>query len=91
MFGFLFLSSCGQFEPYVDARREAGQLETVGFSKPDYPVVCSGFWSEQEERYLLAQSECLKMGKVAKSLSVESFECKLFTPIKETFVCVEKE
>lgn len=89
--GFFFLTACSQFEPFVDARREAGQLEKVGSSKPEKPVVCSGLWTEAKDRFLLAQSECEKIGKVAKSTSVQSFECKLFAPIKETFVCVEKE
>ena len=92
LFGcFFFLMACSQFEPFIDARREAGQLEKVGSSKPGQPVVCSGLWTEAKERFLLAQSECEKIGKVAKSTSVQSFECKLFAPIKETFVCVEKE
>ena len=92
LFGsFFFLMGCSQFEPFVDARREAGQLEKVGSSKPDRPVVCSGLWTEAEERFSLAQSECEKNGKVAKSISLQSFECKLFAPVKETFVCVNKE
>ncbi|MBQ8251456.1 MAG: hypothetical protein IJY92_06060 [Alphaproteobacteria bacterium] len=88
---FFLLSACAQFEPFVDERREAGQIETVGSSKPGSPVVCSGFWTTKEERFLLAQAECEKMGKIAQSKSIHSFECKLFAPVKETFVCVSKE
>ncbi len=87
----LFVSSCTQFEPFVDARREAGQIETIGSSSKDRPVVCSGFWVDSQERLVLAEKECQKIGKTAKSQSLQSFECRLFTPVKETFSCVEKE
>ena len=87
---FLILGACSQFEPFVDARREAGQVASVGSSKPERPVVCSAYWDGEEERLDLAQRECEKIGKKAQSQTIQFFECKFFTPVKESFVCVEK-
>ena len=88
----LFLSSvclmgCSQLSPFVDARREAGQIEPVGSSRPEKPVVCSGYFSLPEERLELAQKECDKLGKKAVSKDISMFECKLLAPVKEVFVC----
>lgn len=85
---FFLVSACAQFEPFVDARREAGQVATVGSSKPEAPVVCSGVFTSQKERQALADEECKKIGKKAVSESVSLFDCKLFLPVKERFICV---
>ncbi|MBO7244586.1 MAG: hypothetical protein J6V53_04835 [Alphaproteobacteria bacterium] len=85
----LFVTACAQFDPFVDARREAGQKEMIGSSKPNAPVVCSGLFTDQSERQALADAECKKVGKKAVSQQISSFECKLFLPVKERFVCVE--
>ncbi len=87
---FFLVCACAQFEPFVDARREAGQVSTVGSSKSEAPVVCSGVFTSQEERQALADEECEKNGKKAVSESVSSFDCKLFLPVKERFVCVSE-
>lgn len=87
---FCFLGACAQFEPFVDARREAGQVVPVGSSRPEAPVVCSGLFTEQIERQALADKECEKIGKKAVSESVSSFDCKLFLPVKERFICVSE-
>jgi hypothetical protein len=86
----LFVSACAEFSPFVDARREAGQITPVGSSRPDAPVVCSGLFTDASERLALAEAECQKIGKKAQSVQVSSFDCKLFLPVKEKFVCVEK-
>ncbi len=91
MVGVVFVSACSQFEPFVDARREAGQIETIGASRPNQPVVCSFYGVDPQTRLVLAEKECQKLGKVAKSQSVDLFNCRLLTPVKETFSCVEKE
>ena len=87
---FFLVSACAQFEPFVDARREAGQVTPVGSSKPEAPVVCSGVFTSQAERQALADDECEKIGKKAISESISSFDCKLFLPVKERFICVSK-
>lgn len=89
-FSFGLMAGCSQVSPFVDARREAGQITPVGSSRPGSPVVCSGLWREAGERLALAEAECEKLGKKAVSVSVSSFDCKLLTPVKETFQCVSK-
>lgn len=86
----LTVSACAQFDPFIDARREAGEVTPVGSSRPEAPVVCSGLFTEPAERLVLADAECQKIGKKAVSEEVSSFDCKLFLPVKEKFVCVDK-
>ena len=62
----------------------------VGSSRPNAPVICSGLFVEAEERLALADAECKKQGKKAVSESVSSFDCKLFLPVKEKFICVDE-
>ena len=88
--GLISLTACSQFEPFVDARREAGQVTPIGSSRPGYPVVCSGLWRDASERLALAEAECAKLGQTAVSVQTKSFDCKLFTPVKESFKCVPK-
>ena len=87
--GFSFLlCSCVS---YVDARREAGQVATIGSSKPEAPVVCSAMWEDADARLALAQQECDKLKKQAVSKKVDWFACSLFSPVKEQFVCEDKK
>lgn len=85
----LCVSACAQFDPFIDSRREAGQLATVGASRPEAPVVCSGLFTEPSERLALADEECKKIGKRALSQEISSFDCKLFLPVRERFICVD--
>ena len=90
LLGLMSLSACSQFEPFIDARREAGQVTPIGSSRLGRPVVCSGLWRDATERLALADAECAKLGKKAVSVQTKSFDCKLFTPVKEFFECVPK-
>lgn len=85
--GFLFLSACSQVEPFIDARREAGLPYSVGSSTKANPVVCYGFFGTPAQREALAQSVCDESAKTAVLKEKDYFECKLLTPIKETYQC----
>lgn len=79
--------SCAQVYPFVDARREAGQVKTVGSSTKDNPVICYGFFGTEEERFALAQAECEKTGRIAVFKEKKIFDCKLLVPSKDIFEC----
>ncbi len=80
------LSGCRAFDPFVDARREAGQVAPVGSSTVDSPVICYGF-AEPEEVEKLAQNECAKTNRVAVFEQKENFKCALFAPQRAIYRC----
>ncbi len=83
----LMFSACSQFEPFVDSRREAGQVARIGSSTPDKPVVCYGLVGTQSDFDVLANDECAKKNKKAVFETTESFSCKIFTPQKAVYRC----
>ena len=82
-----FLTACSQFDPFVDSRREAGQVAYVGSSTKNNPVVCYGFVGEQSDFDALAEDECAKTNRHAVFDRTETFSCKLFTPKKAIYRC----
>lgn len=86
----LIVSGCSQVYPFIDSRREAGQKETVGASKPEAPVVCYGLFGEEADRDQLANEECAKQGKKAVFKEKNYFSCKLFTPARAFYECVDQ-
>ncbi len=84
--GLFLLSGCSAFAPFVDARREAGQVQPVGSSTDDNPVICYGF-ADMEEVDRLAQNECAKTGRVAVFVRKENFNCSLLMPQKAIYRC----
>ncbi len=85
------LNGCSQFQPFVDARREAGQIQPIGSSTDDFPVICHGFVGEQSDIDALAENECAKTNKIAVLDRTESFSCRLFTPTKSIYRCEETQ
>lgn len=81
------LWGCSQVEPFIDARREAGTIQPVGSSTKQYPVVCYGLFGNAAERQALAQSVCDESNTTAVLKETSYFECKLLTPLKETYQC----
>lgn len=79
--------SCAQFEPFIDARREAGTIVPVGSSTKEYPVVCYGLFGTPEQRQVLAQNICNETDMTAVLTDTSYFGCKLLTPVKETYHC----
>ncbi len=82
----LMISGCHAFSPFVDARREAGQIAPIGSSTDDRPVICYGF-SAPKEIEKLAQNECAKTNRVAIFDHKETFKCALFAPQKAVYRC----
>ncbi len=93
-FGVVFLpllsSGCTMFDPFVDARREAGQAQPVGSSTDDNPVICYGF-ADNDKIEQLAQNECAKTGRVAVFQRKENFKCALFAPQKAVYQCQKSD
>lgn len=80
---------CSQVEPFIDARREAGTTQPVGSSTKQYPVVCYGLFGNAAERQALAQSVCDESNTIAVLKDTSYFDCKLLTPLKETYQCTK--
>ena len=84
----LFLCGCGQFAPFVDAHREAGQVELVGQSTPDKVAVCyNPFWSDENEVKALADQECAKTKRHAVYEDTYWFSCRLLNPSTAFYNC----
>jgi len=84
----VLLSACGAFAPYVDARREAGTLMTVGKSTPEKVSICyNSSASSPEEVLSLATAECAKTGKKPKFLGQNYWDCSLFVPTRVEYRC----
>ena len=85
---FLFLPACGQFAPFVDAHREAGQVELVGQSTPDRVAVCyNPFWSDKNGVKQLADQECAKTKRRAVYEETHWFSCRLVNPSTAFYNC----
>ncbi len=89
IFGFaLFLSGCGQLSPFVDAHREAGQVQLVGQSTPDKVAICyNPIWSDIREVENLAKEECAKTNRKAVYDDKKWFSCRLVNPSTAFYDC----
>ena len=84
----LLLSACGQVTPFVDARREAGQVQLVGQSTPDKIAVCyNPIWSDKNLVEKLAQQECAKTNRKAIYDDTKWFSCCLINPSTAFYDC----
>ncbi len=83
----LLLVGCGSFDPVIDARREAGMKDPVGWSRPDAPAVCYGLVGGRERADKMADIECEKIGKKAVFQTEQSFACTLITPVRAVYKC----
>ena len=88
-----FLSSCAQFEPFVDRRREAGGFESgalyVGRSTPENPAVCYNKLVNFEKVQKLADEECIKHNTGTHAVFEKDtlFTCRLIFPRHAYFRC----
>ena len=89
IFGLVLLvSACGQFSPFIDAHREAGQVELVGQSKPDRVAVCyNPIWSDKKFIKELADRECAKTKRKAVYDDTKWFSCCLVNPTTAFYNC----
>lgn len=90
----LFLSACSLFEPFVDRRRNAGEMDVsklyVGRSTLTEPAVCSnGLWTKQADVQALADEVCIKNNTGTHAVLVRKthFTCKLLLPTHTYFKC----
>ena len=84
----LFVSACSQFTPFVDAHREAGQVQLVGQSTPDKAAVCyNPIWSDKKKVEELAGEECAKTKRTAVYDDTKWFSCRLVNPSTAFFDC----
>ena len=85
---FLFLSACGQFAPFVDAHREAGEIQLRGQSSLDRAAVCyNPMWSDEKEVKKLAELECQKTKRHAVYDDTRWFSCCLMNPSTVFYKC----
>ena len=81
----LMMTACA---PYLDARKEAGQISTVGQSRADSPAVCyNPLWTDQAQVDALANQECRKQNKQAVFREKTYFSCSLFNPNTAFYEC----
>ena len=96
IFILLFTTSCSQFEPFVDRKRNAGVVNIkhlyTGRSTPTNPAICyNGLFSNDEYIQSLADLECKKhnTGTHAVKTHTTKFSCKIFMPSHDYFKCVK--
>jgi hypothetical protein len=84
----VLLTACGG-DPWVDSRREAGSLKTVGDSQPNRPAICySGDIADVGPQLLaMANQVCAKSGTHARYLGSTSWQCRILTPHRAYFAC----
>ena len=77
---------CAQVQPFVDARREAGQVEPVGQSRPDRIAVCyNPLWDKDDAVAAVAQGACAPKNAVYEDKAY--FNCRLLTPNTAFYRC----
>ena len=96
IFILLFTTSCSQFEPFVDRKRNAGvenlQYLYRGKSQPSKPAICyNGLIHSEEQVQALADNECKKHNTGTKALKTNTtkFTCKMLLPSHDYFKCVK--
>ncbi len=79
------------FEPFVDSRREAGSLKTVGESTPKKVAICyNSITTSPKKIKKLASDACKKTKKVAVFSYQDEFSCSILMPTRAYFNCVSK-
>ena len=82
------LSSCSQFEPFEDMRREAGQIPTVGQSSNNRPAICyNPIWHSEEDIEKLAKEACARTNRKAVFDSKSYFSCRFVNPVTAFYRC----
>lgn len=84
----LAFSGCAS-APFVDGRREAGQIAPVGMSTPDRVAICySSRGTTPRAVIALAQTECAKTNRNAVFDTQDEMRCALLAPTRAFFRCV---
>ena len=84
----LLLTACSEFGPFVDTRREAGQTEPVGQSRPDRIAVCyNPVWHSDKSIEKLATAACAQQNKQAVYADTSYFNCRFVSPNTAFYTC----
>lgn len=84
----LLLTACAEVAPFVDSRREAGQVAPVGQSSPERVAVCyNPLWHDTAEVQALAEAACAERGLVAVADGRAVFNCRLMEPNTAFYRC----
>lgn len=92
----IIVGACSLAEPFVDRRREAGQIGEllyVGRSRPESPAICYNSWATDfAVVQKMADEECVEQEKGVRAEFVDDaiFSCRLLTPTYANFKCVEE-
>ncbi len=82
------LVGCAETAPFIDTRREAGQVEPVGQSRPERIAVCHHMWWHDEQAVAaLAEEACVQQGKHAVYDGTTYFNCRFMTPTTSFYRC----
>lgn len=85
------LAACAP-EPFIDMRREAGTLTTIGSSSLHRPAICYNTMNAtREEVQALADAVCAETGRVAVYQSTDMLMCTVLQPHRSLFSCVMPE
>lgn len=88
LFLLLFTFGCSQFNPYIDSRREAGVIGTIGPSTKDKVSICyNSLQAKPEQIISMAESECAKTGRTPEFYQQKYWDCSLFTPTRVEYLC----
>ena len=72
--------------PFIDARREAGQVQPVGQSSANRIAVCyNPLWDDETVRHQLATDACSHGHATAEE--TRYFNCCLFAPNTAFYTC----
>jgi hypothetical protein len=86
---FIFsLTACSEVRPFIDSRREAGEIQPVGQSRPDRIAVCyNPIWDDKSDYEELAVQACSDRGKKAVYDTTAYFNCRLLLPNTAFYKC----
>jgi len=74
--------------PFIDSRREAGQVQPVGQSRPDRIAICYfPFWTSEDTLLEMATTACAERGKKANFDDKSYFNCRLLAPNTAFYRC----
>lgn len=84
------LAACAP-EPFIDMRREAGQLYTVGSSSFEAPAICyNTAGTTREQVQALADAVCAETGRVAVYERTDLLHCTVLQPHRALFRCEDR-
>lgn len=82
------LVGCAEVMPFIDSRREAGQVQPIGQSTPEKIAVCyNPLWHDENDVKKLAEDACAVNKKTAVYADTKYFNCRLISPNTAFYQC----